>query len=65
MAVDPKRNSHVEHALASIRLSGYTPSTTLLELTDQYRHGTISGSEMVERMRDHYRLPQAHKRATT
>lgn len=56
MAVDPKRNQHVEHALASVRLSGGQPSAKLLGLADQYRKGAISVSEMVATMKKHYQL---------
>ncbi|HCF2637065.1 TPA: hypothetical protein SLV24_001449 [Pseudomonas aeruginosa] len=54
MAVDPKRNARVEHALASIRLSGCRPSVILLELSDQYRSGALSASEMVEKLKQHH-----------
>ncbi|HCR1326660.1 hypothetical protein [Pseudomonas aeruginosa] len=58
MARDPKRHSHVEHALASIRLSGIQPSATFLALADQYRSGTISAGELIEKMKQHYLLPR-------
>ncbi|HHM7088319.1 hypothetical protein ACP0I7_27620 [Pseudomonas aeruginosa] len=58
MALDPKRRSHVEHTLESIRLSGIQPSAILLALTDQYQSGTISAGELVEKMKEHYGLPQ-------
>lgn len=57
MALDPKRHSHVEHAFASIRLSGCRPSAILRALTDQYRSGAISAGELIEKMRKHYQLP--------
>lgn len=56
MAIDPKRHLHVEHAVASIRLSGLNPSATLLALVDQYRNSTISAGELVEKLKEHYQL---------
>lgn len=58
MALDPNRHFHVERALASIRLSGIRPSATLLAFADQYRSGTISAGELVEKMKQHYQLPR-------
>ncbi|ARC77946.1 hypothetical protein AXW93_03655 [Pseudomonas aeruginosa] len=56
MAIAPQRDRHVEHVLASTRLSGCQPSARFLELTDHYRKGVISASEMVAQMREHYQL---------
>ncbi|WP_170842829.1 antitoxin VbhA family protein [Pseudomonas panipatensis] len=57
MAIDPKRDQHVERALTSARLSGVRPSAKFLELADRYRRGDISLVEMISKMKRHYEYP--------
>ncbi|WP_422613516.1 antitoxin VbhA family protein [Pseudomonas knackmussii] len=54
MVLVPKRDQHIERALASARLSGLRPSAKFLELADQYRRGDISVVEMIFKMKRHY-----------
>lgn len=54
MAVDQKRNQHIEQVLATTRLAGQQPNTKFLELADQYRQGLISAEQVVAEMKKYY-----------
>lgn len=52
--LEAERAAHVDHVVASARLSGQSPSPFLADLLNEYRAGRLSSALLLAKARTHY-----------